>query len=125
MSPTVNYLDNLELVDRTLADFRRAMERAGTWDTTALLITADHPFRPEIWKSGFTPEEEQITRGKEYRFVPFILKLPGQTTRLTYDTPFNVVLIHHLTRALLSREISDPEAVIQWLDHNRSSMPVD
>ena len=54
------YLDNVALVDRTLGELQKAMARSGLWDRTAVLVTADHGWRPYIWRdhAEWTSEEE-------------------------------------------------------------------
>ncbi len=39
------YLDNLALADRTLGEIRRAMEKAGLWESSAVLVSSDHSLR--------------------------------------------------------------------------------
>ena len=39
------YIDALALTDKIIGDLRRSMEHAGTWDTTTMIFSADHPYR--------------------------------------------------------------------------------
>ncbi|MCC6420281.1 MAG: sulfatase-like hydrolase/transferase, partial [Gemmataceae bacterium] len=41
-SPVTGYWDALELMDATLGRLRGAMERAGLWDSTAVILSSDH-----------------------------------------------------------------------------------
>jgi arylsulfatase A-like enzyme len=67
------YLDNLGLADRIFWRIRTEMERAGVWERSVVLVTADHGYR-DARLLGFPPED---------RHVPFMLKtLPGQRLRL-------------------------------------------
>ena len=117
-----NYLDNFELMDRTVGEIRAALERAHLWDGTTVLITGDHSWRPTVWrgKSGLLAEEEAFADRTDHR-VPFVLKTAGQTESLAYDAPFNTVLSHDLVLALLRGEVSDPEGVVAWIDQRRQS----
>ncbi len=99
------YVDNLALVDRTLGQMRHAMEAAGTWETTTILITPDHWF-----------ERHDRTDLR----VPFVLKLAGQQQPLVYDPSFNTLLLHDFVLAVLRGELSTPAQVVRWLDVNRS-----
>ena len=45
------YLDNLALADRILGELRQAMEQAGTWDSTTILISSDHWWRTDYWQA--------------------------------------------------------------------------
>jgi hypothetical protein len=48
----IGYLDNIVLVDRTLGLLRRALEEAGLWNQSAVLVSADHGWRTSFWRSG-------------------------------------------------------------------------
>ena len=103
-----NYLDNLALADRTLGILRRKMEEAGTWETTNVVVTADHGFRiagPPEWKHNPTPLH-----------VPFILKMAGPPQHLEDDHHFSTILIHDLLLSLLKRDVQTLEEVRAFLD---------
>ena len=106
------YIDNLALVDRTLLEIRRAMETAGVWDSTTVLLSADHFYR-----------NATLLDGKSDHRVPFLLKLAGQTTRSDYKRPFNTVVTHDLVLAILRGELQEPESVARWLDHRSKPEP--
>jgi phosphoglycerol transferase MdoB-like AlkP superfamily enzyme len=117
-----NYFDNLELVDRTFGDLRRAMERAGWWDNTVVLLSSDHWWRTEIWprNQSWTEEEQTVKSDGSDRRVPFMLKLKGQREGLIYQPSFNTVLSQELVLTLLRGELPAPADVTAWLDRNRS-----
>jgi len=106
------YIDNLALVDRTFRELRQAMETAGVWDSTTVLLSADHWYRYPF-----------LLDGKSDHRVPFLLKLAGQTTRLDYNRRFNTVATHDLILSILRGELQDPESVARWLDQ-RSNEPL-
>jgi hypothetical protein len=116
------YVDNLKLVDRTIGDLRREMERAGVWDKTAVIISADHWWRTEMWRRGpfWTREDAAVSGGRMDHRIPFILKLAGQREQLTYRPGFNTVVTHDLVLALMRGEISSPGDIAAWLDQHRS-----
>jgi arylsulfatase A-like enzyme len=117
-----SYLDNLALVDRTVGELRQAMEAAGTWKNTTLLISADHWWRSEMWARGpfWTKEDAQVAQGRMDHRIPFVLKLAGQSQAVTYDQPFNTVVTHDLLLALLRGEVSTADSATNWLDRHRS-----
>jgi hypothetical protein len=123
-APKHSYLDNLELVDRTLRDLRQAMEAAGVWDRTVVLVTSDHWWRANsIWKKRLvlTTEDEKAFGNSEDRRVPFILKMEGgQEAGVTFGSSFNTVLTHDLLLAILRGEVSGTTGAAAWLDRNRS-----
>lgn len=106
------YLDNLALVDRTLAELRQTLEEAGLWERTAILLSSDH-----AWPGSVSLD------GKRDPRVPFLFRLPGQTRAVTYEAPFNTVLSHDLVLALLGGEFTEPEQVARWLDEHRGTAP--
>lgn len=116
------YLDNLELADRTLGDLRNAMEKAGTWENTTVLISADHWWRTEMWSRGpfWTGEDADASGTKMDHRIPFILKMAGRSEAVNYDSAFNTVLTHDLLLAILRGDVSDQQSVAKWLDVHRS-----
>ena len=117
-----SYLDNLELMDRTIGDIRRAMENNGTWDNTVVIVSSDHWWRVELfWKKGpeWTREEESVWGGTSDRRIPFILKLADKK-RASFAAPFNTVLTHDLILAILLGEVSDTKGAGAWIERHRS-----
>ena len=107
------YVNNLALADRTLGEIRVAMEQAGVWNDTTVLVTSDHPWRDS---DGFD--------GKSDPRVPFLLKLAGQSGRIDYDQRFNTVVTHDLILSLLTEEVSTPEEAIAFLDREKQATAV-
>lgn len=112
-----SYLDNLELADRTLGELRRAMEDAGLWSDATVLVSSDHAWRSDYWRSThlWTREDEQTRPPAPDRRVPFVLKLPGQEKAIEYHPDLSTVITHDLILALLRAEISGRDDVIKWL----------
>lgn len=87
-----NYFDNLVLADKVLADVRLTLERAGLWDRTAVLVTSDHPLRVNILQSlrdGSAVEERRATGDRERSYIPFILRLPQESSRAEFTDEFD------------------------------------
>jgi hypothetical protein len=115
MRPGGNYFDNLTLADKTLGDLRAALEGAHLWDSTSVLVSADHSLRyhGDISSPKFLPS------GSEVPLVPFLLKFPAQRTALYYEPAFNAVVTRDLVLAILSGEVSTASEAAQWLDRNK------
>lgn len=105
--PISGYIDSLALLDRTIADLRAALERAGMWDSTTLVFSADHPFRSST-----------VLDGKSDPRIPFVVKVAGQKTQVAYDRPFNTVVTADLLLAILSGEVKDGPSVAFWMDQH-------
>jgi hypothetical protein len=120
-------VDNLALADRTLGDVRKAMEKAGLWDRSIVLVSSDHPLRPYEWnyRPTWTAEDQQVTpAGKESPLIPFLLKLPGESRGVSFKPAFNTVLTQDLLLAALQGKITTPKAAVSWLERNRNRFPL-
>lgn len=119
LRPGSSYLDNLALVDRTLGEVRAALERAGLWDRTTLLVTSDHPLRPDVWRGRVTwPPQMQRVFGHHSWRVPFLLKMPGEKQGLVYHGAFSALVAHDLLLAVARGQLQSAEDVRAWLDAN-------
>jgi hypothetical protein len=105
----LGYLDSIALVDRTVGDLRRTLEQARLWDQTALLVSADHGWRTNLWRGSpeWTGEEEAASHYNRSG-VPFLLKLPGQTSQIGYRKPFNTVITGRIIIDILRGQLLDP-----------------
>ena len=115
-----SYFDNLALADQTLGELRRAMEEAGLWEESAVLVTSDHWWRPAIWQSlqVWTEEDQRFSLPPgqlDYR-VPFLLKMPGQSAQIAHDAPFNTVYSQELILEILQGRVPDIGGVKQWFE---------
>lgn len=106
------YLDSVALVDETLGLLRRRMEQAGFWDATAILLSADHGWRTYLWRGDpdWTADDEAASHD-DASGVPFLLKLPGQTSGVFYSKPFRTVVTSRLIAEILSGRLMDPGAI--------------
>jgi Sulfatase len=113
-----DYVDNLGFADFALGELRHALEKAGDWDRATVLVSADHPFRVNVWQQSslWSAELARMTKGEQHNYVPFILKLPGQTKPFPYHREFNTVLTGDLIWEILNGNIREPEQAAQWLD---------
>jgi hypothetical protein len=102
------FLDALELMDRTFGGFRRAMERSGTWETSAVIATSDHPYamRRKVDGRPVNPR------------VPFLVKLPGQREGLRYAGHFETAHTGDLILAILNGEIARSEDLVRWMEEH-------
>jgi hypothetical protein len=121
--PTTDYLDNLALVDRTVGELRAKLEAVGLWDQTSILITADHGFRPEMWRGryGWTENMERISEKGESHLVPFILKLAKKQEHLVVDRPFSNIILSDLATAVLGGQISTASQAGDWIERRAAN----
>jgi arylsulfatase A-like enzyme len=107
-----SYLDDVVLADRELGILRRAMEDAGLWDRSAVLVSADHGWRTAMWRgtSEWISEDEAASH-QETMGVPFLLKLPSRSAGVIYSERFNTVATRRLIIDILKGDLTDPAAV--------------
>jgi hypothetical protein len=118
LNSELDYLDNLALVDRTVGEMRAKLEAAGLWDQTNLLITADHGFRPNLWRGnyGWTETMDKLFATGTSETVPFIVKLAGKKEHAVFDRPFSNIASGDMSLAILSGRISTAEQALAWLE---------
>lgn len=124
MNDSLDYLDNLALVDLVAGEIREKLERQGLWERTTILISSDHGLRGHLWNKGINwPKkmDDLAIRPADYA-VPFILKLAGDTRPLVFETPFSAVMTADLALAVLSGEIVTNAQAAEWLDARVSSL---
>ena len=113
-SLTQGYFNNLVLADREFGQIRRAMESAGLWDKTWVILSSDHSWR----QSGYFD-------GKRDFRVPFMVKPPGGHLAMDYDKQFNTLVTHDLILAMLKSEITNQPDVANWLDAHGKALMTD
>jgi arylsulfatase A-like enzyme len=106
------YVGNLRLIDRTFGNVRRTVERSGTWDSAAVIVTSDH------WCRYSTRID-----GKSDHRVPFLVKMPGQGDGVNYETTFNTIVLHDMVNAIFHRELIQASELKPWLDRHGRAVP--
>jgi hypothetical protein len=112
-------------MDAAISALRAAMTAAGVWDTTTIILTSDHPLRPELWgerKRQWSTEEETLTQKRRRRAVPFIIKLAGHNEGIAYQGSYDVFRTRELISAVRAGQVSSHADVVSWLDkHSRTT----
>jgi hypothetical protein len=101
------YLDNLALADLALSEVRAEMMEAGLWEKSVIIVTSDH-----WWRYAFGLD------GKIDRRVPFVVHFPGEGHPTNYSEPFNTVVLHDLTLAIVDGHILSSSDLLAWLARN-------
>lgn len=119
------YLDNLALADRAVGELRQALERAGIWEQTTIVISSDHWWRTDYWQpvnfdTFWSGADALNLRERVDHRVPFLIRLAGQKTPATYEAPFNTVLTHDLILEIMKGRISSSEEIPHWLDMHKT-----
>ncbi len=103
------YYDNLALADRALGEIREAMESAGEWDRTTVIVSSDHALRPST-----TAHPHPDTR------VPYLIKAAGQRTGLDYTPTFNARITKDLILAVLRGDLRTDADIARWFSDHES-----
>ena len=109
-SDSGNYLDNLVLADDTLGTLMQEIERTFSGAKTTVIISSDHSWRVSLWRndSGWTPEEEGLSReGIDPRPV-FIVHFPGQRSGHDVFTSRPELIEHDVVESMLKGGIDSP-----------------
>ncbi len=108
----IGYIDSVALADWTLGLLKRRMEKAGLWDQTAVLISADHGWRTYHWRGDpeWTADEEAASH-QDTMAVPFLLKLPGQHAGIRFDGALNTIVTRRVITDILDGTLTDPETI--------------
>ena len=110
-SPVRGYLDSLELADSILGQIRAAMEEKSLWESTDVVVSADHSYRSSHALDGHARD----------RRVPFLLKLAVSPEGALYDKTFNTVITSKLVLGILRNEIRTKADVLALIDREGSS----
>jgi len=97
------YLDNAVLADDLFGEFESALRRSDLWDSTIVVVTADH--------ASPLPPKSDISKVP----VPFFIKLRGQNPGTVVDFPIGTLLIHDLSLAMMCGQVKTPAELMQWM----------
>jgi fumarate reductase subunit D len=116
-----SYLDNLALTDVSFGVLRRAMEEAGVWRQSVVIVSSDHWWRTDGWQnhSDWTEEEEREIAGRplDHR-IPFMVKLAGSELPRVFEHPFNTLVTRRVVMALLHGRLSTNKDLAQLLEES-------
>lgn len=99
------YTENLNLCNIILGQIRKDMEINGIWENANIIISTDHSYR-----------DSKKFDGKEDYRIPFMVKLAKQEQPIVYSQTFNTVLTHDLVLDILSKKVTTPVELVQWLN---------
>lgn len=105
------YFDNLALADRTLGEIRRAMEAAGTWDRTTVIVSSDHRWRKT--------KDVDASRGRSDFRVPFIVKPAGSSEGGEFGKIIETRMTAELVLAFLAGSVVTVHDVSAFFDSHQ------
>jgi hypothetical protein len=108
-----SYLDNLSLADEILGRLRSAMQGAGVWGSSTVIVTADHWNRDQ----DIPLAQAQFPRlGYRSHRVPLLVKTAGQPTRAASSRVIRTYAVHDLVLLVLRGDLRTSAAVLRWLE---------
>jgi hypothetical protein len=105
LSKVAGYFNNVMLADHEFGKLRGAMETAGQWDKTWIILSSDHSWG-----------ESDLYDHKHDPRVPFMVKAPGTNESMIFSRQFNTVLTHDLILAILRGQVTNQQNVTDWMD---------
>jgi hypothetical protein len=89
-----SYERHLAYMDRLVGRFIDAMREAGKFDDALIILTSDHSWRNER-SPAFRQAEDAV------RWVPLVVKLPGQRAGVVIETRFEILRIREIIEQVL------------------------
>ena len=100
------YSNGLAFADRAVGEIRAEMEKTGAWDSSVVLLTADHQLRFNVDASH-----------RHEKRVPLLIHMPGQNTDADVKAPVPMTILRDLTSSILKGDLSTPEKVANYLEN--------
>jgi Sulfatase len=116
-SESGNYLDNLVLADDTLGALMQEIDHTPSADQTTVIVSSDHSWRVPMWRgaSGWTDEEEHISRGRFDARPVFLIHFPGQSSGNEVPGPLPELAEHDIMAEMLGLKVTNPETLNAFL----------
>ncbi|HET6169063.1 MAG TPA: sulfatase-like hydrolase/transferase [Terracidiphilus sp.] len=125
-----DYLGNLLLADRAMAQFLRSLAASPSAADTVLIVSSDHSWRVPLWRGvpGWNKDEERATDGGHFDQRPVLMvrfpRQPGANPRanpranpanpgaVNIDRPQSEMIAHSLVLDLIEGNVRTPE---EWI----------
>ena len=112
------------LVDKTMKEIKKLLVETKLWDSSTIIITADHWFRPSMWLSSrfkefcvISKKESEILQERPGPLIPLIIKMPYQKKGISYSKPFNAIVLHDLVLGIYKDKIKNESDLANWFDN--------
>lgn len=109
--------ENYGVADSFFGEIRSILEERGQWDSSLVILTADHGLR-SFWENWgcLTEEDRQMLRDRNELHVPLMLKWPGETVPFSVEKPVSTMILAPLVHAFLERRIQSPDEFNTYLN---------
>nr|NGX41215.1 hypothetical protein [Candidatus Anoxychlamydiales bacterium] len=119
------YSENLILMDKTIKQIRKELQKSKLWEACTLILTSDHWLRNHFWQTThikLTKEEMALCALRNEALVPLIIKMPHQKKAISYDKPFNAISLHNLVLDIYNDKVSNEIDLVNWFDNLDDSL---
>lgn len=108
---------NYGVADSFFGEIRSILEERGEWDSSLVILTADHGLR-SFWENWgcLTEEDRQMLLNRNELHVPLMLKWPGKTVPVSIERPVSTMILAPLVHAFLERRIQSPDELNGYLN---------
>lgn len=125
---SANYFGNLKMVDHFFGEICSELKKNQLWDETLLIVSSDHWFR-ESWSQlpfWYELDEAELALAKapELR-VPLLIKAIGQKDALTFNKPFNSLILHSLVLEIMDGKVQTALELHSWLEEHHERFKLD
>jgi hypothetical protein len=97
------YLSNLRLTDEFLKQIRLSLQKMGEWDSSTVLVSADHNYRQVLMGTSLNQK------------VPLLVKLPAETSGLASVAPVRAIDERWLLEAIAQGKIKSPQQAVDFM----------
>jgi hypothetical protein len=104
-----NYFHSIVFLDKVIGELRAELEKAGLWDKTALILTADTGNVGGQAGSGLKAYKEWGYDKKNR--VPLIIRLPGQKHRVDLHRRVSGQTLRRVIQQIFAGKITKPEQI--------------
>lgn len=118
-----DYLGNLILADRALAELRSLVSKTAGAADTIFIVSSDHSWRVPLWRAaeGWTRAEERASTGGAFDHRPVLMvRFPGQNGPRSIDQPQSAMIVHQLILNLIAGNARTPD---EWIATLPPAMP--
>lgn len=112
-----SYIDNLALVDRSLAGLLQALAQTPSAGQTTLIVSSDHSWRVGIWRHafGWTREDELASGHGRFDPRPFlVVHLPGETAAAEVSHAVPLLSMHDMIQHMLAGQMNSSAELQAW-----------
>lgn len=122
--PTGNYIDCVGAADELLRTLIEELRNNGNFEKSTIIVSADHWWRDKSLGaySYISDGEKKESIVADIR-IPFIVKMPGDSSPVEYRPEFNTVITRKLINAIIAGSVKSNSDVGSFIDQIALEQP--